>query len=132
MSEYRRHAHTVSICKYHFVWCPKYRHPMLSYITDGLTELFHETATRFGHEIFSLEIAEDHVHLFIQTDPSYSPAEVAKQLKGYSGKEILERHPELREAYFWGSGLWKDGYYVGTTGNVSAEVVRRYIEETKH
>ena len=78
------------------------------------------------------EIAEDHVHLFIQTDPSYSPAEVAKQLKGHSGKEILERHLELREAYFWGSGLWKDGYYVGTTGNVSAEVVRRYIEETEY
>ena len=46
--------------------------------------MLHETAEQFGHEIFSLEIADDLVHLFVQCDPKWSPAEVAKQLKGYS------------------------------------------------
>lgn len=41
-------------------------------------------------------------------------------------------YPTLKQRYFWGSGLWKDGYYVGTTGAVSEDVVRRYIEETEH
>ncbi len=57
---------------------------------------------------------------------------MAKQLKEYSGRWILERHPELCEEFFWGSGLWKNGYYVGTTGNVAADVVQRYIDETEH
>ena len=48
------------------------------------------------------------------------------------GRTVLKRHPELKQRYFWGSGLWKDGYYVGTTGAVSEDVVRRYIEETEH
>lgn len=122
----------MSTCKYHFVWCPKYRHSVLEYIEDELMEMLHETAKRFGHEIFALEIADDHVHLFIQCDPKYSPAEVAKHLKGDSGPTLLERHPELKEEYFWGSGLWKDGYYVRTTGNVAADVVQRYIDETEH
>ena len=85
-----------------------------------------------GAEILALEIADDHVHLFVQTDPKHSPADIARQFKSYSGKHLLERHPEIREAYFWDGGFWKVGYYVGTTGAVSEEVVEQYIEETEH
>ncbi|MFC7057444.1 IS200/IS605 family transposase [Halovenus salina] len=132
MKEYRSHAHSVSSCKYHFVWCPKYRHPVLGVVEDDVRELFGETADHFGHEILALEIADDHVHLFVQTDPKHSPAEIARQFKSYAGKHLLERHSEIQESYFWGGGFWKVGYYVGTTGAVSEEVVERYIEETEH
>ena len=131
MGQYRSHAHSISSCRYHFVWCPKYRHGVLELVRDELVELFQGTAERFGHEIVSREIATDHVHLFVEADPKWSPAEIAKQFKGYSGRTILKRHPELKQRYFWESGLWKDGYYVGTTGAVSEDVVRRYIEETE-
>lgn len=110
----------------------QYRHGMLESVRDELEELFRGTAERVGHEIVSMEIATDHVHLFVEADPKLSPAEIAKQFKGYSGRTILKRHPEIKQRYFWGSGLWKDGYYVGTTGTVSEEVVRRYIEDTEH
>ncbi|AAG20685.1 IS200/IS605-like element ISH34 family transposase [Halobacterium salinarum] len=132
MEEYRSHAHSVSSCKYHFVWCPKYRHPVLNVVEDDVRELFSETADHFGHEILALEIADDHVHLFVQCDPKHSPADIARQFKSYSGKHLLERYPEIRESYFWGGGFWKVGYYVGTTGEVSEEVVERYIEQTEH
>jgi len=132
MEEYRCHAHSVSSCKYHFVWYPKYRHPVLNVVEEDVRELFSETADQFGHEILALEIADDHVHLFVQTDPKHSPADIARQFKSYSGKHLLEQYPEIRESYFWGGGFWKVGYYVGTTGAVSEEVVERYIEETEH
>ncbi len=95
-------------------------------------ELFGETADHFGHEILALKIADDHVHLFVQTDLNYSPANIARQFKSNSGKHLLERYPEVRESYFCGGGFWKVGYYVGTTGKVSEEVVERYIEEMEH
>jgi putative transposase len=132
MEEYRSHAHSISSCKYHFVWYPKYRHPILNVVEEDVRELFSETADHFGHEVLALEIAGDHVHLFVQTDPKHSPAEIARQFKSYSGKHLLEQYPEIRESYFWGGGFWKVGYYVGTTGAVSEEVVERYIEETEH
>ncbi|MGQ3330834.1 IS200/IS605 family transposase [Halorubrum sp. FL23] len=132
MEEYRSHAYSVSSSKYHFVWCLKYRHPVLDIVEDDVRELFAATADHFGHEILALEVADDHVHLFVQTDPKHSPADVARQFKSYSGKYLLERYPEIREAYFWSGGFWKVGYYVGTTGAVSEEVVERYIEETEH
>ena len=85
--------------------CPKYRHPVLDVLEDDLRDLFGETADHFGHEILALEIADDHVHLFVQTDPKHSPANIARQFKSYSGKQLLERHPEIQEAYFWGGGF---------------------------
>ena len=99
---------------------------------NDVRELFSETVDHFGHEILALEIADDHVHLFVQTDPKHSPANIARQFKSYSGKHLLEQYPEIRESYFWGGGFWKVGYYVGTTGAMSEEVVERYIEETEH
>ena len=132
MEDYRSHAHSVSSCKYHFVWCPKYRHSVLGVVEGSVRELFAVTANHFNHDILALEIADDHIHLFVQSDPKHSPAEVARQFKSYSGKHLLEQYADIRESYFWGGGFWKVGYYVGTTGAVSEEVVERYIEETEH
>ena len=121
MEEYRSHAHSVSSCKckYHFVWCRKYRYPVLDVVEADVGELFGETADHFSHEILTLEIADedDHVHLylFVQTDSKHSPADIARQFKSYSGKQLLERYPEIRESYFWGGGFWKVGYSIGTT-----------------
>ena len=86
MEEYRSHAHSVSSCKckYHFVWCRKYRYPVLDVVEADVEELFGETADHFGHEILALEIADDHVHLFVQTDPNHTPADIARQFKSYS------------------------------------------------
>lgn len=101
MEEYRSHAHSVSSCKYHFVWCPKHRHPVLGVVEDDVRELFAETADHFGHEIRALEIAGDHAHLFVQCNPRHSPADIARQFMSYSGKHLLEGHPEIRESNFW-------------------------------
>jgi len=57
------------LCKYHFVWCPKYRHEMLELVRDELAELLQGTAEQFGHDIVSMEIATGHVHLFVEADP---------------------------------------------------------------
>ena len=149
MKENRSHAYSISSCKYHFVWCPKssktklcvprgisdpaqYRYPVVGTVEDAVRELFGETADHFGHEILALEIVDDHVHLFVQCDPKYSPADIARQFKSYSGKHLLERYPEIRESYFWGGGFWEESYYVGTAGDVSTDTIEQYIERTEH
>jgi REP element-mobilizing transposase RayT len=58
-------------------------------VEDDLLELFGEAADHFGHEILALEIADNHVHLFVQTDPKHSPADIARQFKSYSAKHLL-------------------------------------------
>jgi putative transposase len=42
----------------------------------------------------------------------------------------LREYAGLRKRY-WGQHLWAQGYWVATSGNVTDEVWKRYIEEQK-
>ncbi|MDR1913685.1 MAG: transposase [Clostridiales bacterium] len=44
---------------------------------------------------------------------------------------IFKKFPYMKQQKFWGSGLWSKGYYIGTAGTVTAENIRKYIENQK-
>ena len=75
-----------------------------------------------------METDEGHIHVFVSAPPRFSPADIARLLKGYSSKYLREKFPHLKKKC-GKEHLWTQAYYVGTAGNVSAEVIRRYIEE---
>ena len=75
--------------KYHLVWAPKYRKWMLrGDVRETAKEIFGEIAVNHGIEIDTLEIAEDHVHLFLSFPPRYSIAKVVGKLKSISASVI--------------------------------------------
>jgi putative transposase len=55
-----------------------------------------------------------------------------KTLKSISAVWIFRKFPNLKNRKFWGSGLWSKGYYIGTAGTVSADTIRKYIENQKN
>ena len=73
----------------------------------------------------------DHIHLFLSAPPQIAPTEIVKTIKSISAIKIFRTFPKLKKQKFWGCGLWSDGYYVGTAGTVTAETIRKYIEEQK-
>ena len=116
---------------YHFVWSTKYRKPVLVPPIDGaLKEIFVQTAKEHGYELLGMEVMPDHVHLFLSAPPAVSPAVIAKVLKGTSARRLFMAFPDLKRQ-LWGGHLWNPSYYVGTAGHVSAETIKRYIEEQK-
>ena len=125
----RRTSHTVYDTKYHLVWAPKYRKWVLrGDIQDRVGELFHEIGDRHDVEIDTLEIAEDHVHLFVSFPPRLSISEVVAKMKAISAKVIFEEFPEA-EREMYGGEFWEDGYLARTVGDeVTTKVIRRYIE----
>ena len=59
-------------CKYHVVFCPKYRRPVLvDGVDDRLKELIKESCDQLNVEIIEMEIMPDHVHLLMEIDPQY-------------------------------------------------------------
>ena len=114
---------------YHFVWIPRYRREILTgEIQKATKELILEAAERNGFTMIEIETDEDHVHVFVSAKPSVSPAKIAGILKGYSSRYLRERFPKLKKIC-GKDHLWTQAYYVGTAGQVSAEVIRRYISE---
>jgi putative transposase len=115
---------------YHLVWCPKHRKPILEEpeVKQFLEEQIYTIAATKGFEVLALEVMPDHLHLFVSAPPFDSPTEIVKVFKGVTALRLFKKFPELRNL-FWKGKLWSPSYYVGTAGYVSAETIRRYIEE---
>lgn len=125
-TRYRRNAGSVYSLKYHLVWCSKYRRNVLvGTIADELRSLICQKAQELGVTIEALEIMPDHVHLFIESDPTEAPQRLANQFKGYTSRILRLKFPQLRSRI---PSLWSRSYYVGSIGHVSEETVKRYIE----
>jgi putative transposase len=119
---------------YHLVWCPKYRRNVLAgLVADRLRQLLDEIAVQNSFKILACEVMPDHVHLFVSAPPKYSPSTLAKLFKGITSRRLRQEMDEPLRRKVWKSGtLWSPSYYVGTAGNVSGDVIKRYIQECQH
>jgi putative transposase len=129
----KRPSHAVYDTQYHRVWAPTYRKWIVREdIRQRAAELLREIADNFQFEIEEMEVAQDHVHLFLNFPPRYAIAKVGGILKRISASELFKEFPELRRQ-LWGGEFWEDGYFVRTVGDqVTAEVVKRYIQYHRH
>jgi putative transposase len=127
--ELKRTSHAVYDTKYHLVWAPKYRKWILRGDLRARTkEIFEEIAIHHDFAIDTLEIAEDHVHVFLSFPPRYSISKVVGMLKSISASIIFKESPEIKKE-LWGGELWEDGYFVRTVGGkVTADVIKKYIQ----
>jgi putative transposase len=129
----RRTKHAVYDLKYHLVWIPKYRKDILNRDVSGyLKEVFKQIAEEYGFAIDTMEVVEDHVHIFIEAPPRYSPAEVVQIMKSISGREVFKKFPKIKKQ-LWAGELWNDGYFVRSVGDkVTADIIRKYIKYQSH
>ena len=126
---YAKNAGAVFSLKYHIVWCPKYRRPVLtSEVESRLRQLLAEKAVELGMTIHALEVMPDHVHLFVEADPTLSVAEIVNRFKGYTSRVLRQEFAMLRSRL---PTLWSRSYYCGTVGAVSEATVKRYIANQK-
>ena len=129
----RRTKHAVYDLKYHLVWIPKYRKDVLSReVSEYLKEVFRQISEEYEFSIDTMEVMEDHVHIFLEVPPRYSPAQAAQILKSVSAREVFKKFPKLRKQ-LWAGELWSDGYFVRSVGDkVTADIIRKYIEYQIH
>ena len=126
MSNFKKLAHAIWECKYHFVWCPKYRFRILKgEIGKSTREIIRELCKWRDFEIIEGNVQIDHVHLVIWIPPKHSVSEAIGFLKGKSAIKIFDRHPELKKRY-WGRHFWARGYCVSTVG-LNEEQIRKYV-----
>lgn len=75
MCALRRSSHAVSDLKYHFVWIPKYRKQILvGEVAEYTREVLGRIGEAYSLMIDTVDVQEDHVHLFLEAPPKYSPA----------------------------------------------------------
>ena len=129
MENYRKSSHTIYDIKYHIVWITKYRKPVVrGEIAERLRDLIREICKARDVEILKGHVSRDHVHVFLSVPPHLSVSQLVQSLKGKTSRKLLMEYKSLSRA-FWGRHIWARGYFVASSGNVTDEVIMRYIEE---
>jgi len=126
--EYRLTENSVSSINYHFIFVPKRRKAVLvGDIAARMQSIVFGLVEEHGWKLIALEVMPDHVHMFINAPTHESAADIARWTKGRASSLLRKEFPSLKKL----PTLWSPSYFVATTGNVSTDTVRRYIENQK-
>lgn len=126
---YKSNNNIVYSCKYHIVFCPKYRRKVLvNGVDTRLKELVSEICQEYQIDLLEMEIMPDHVHLLLEVDPQFGIHKAVKFIKGRTSRV-------LRQEFKWLTtklpSLWTNSYFCSTVGGAPLEVVKQYIENQK-
>jgi putative transposase len=96
---------------------------------ETFRDVCREISERYYFEFEKVGSDGDHVHIFVGAAPRYSPSRVMQIVKSITAIKLFEKYPEIKNK-LWGGEFWSDGGYIGTVGDgVTADIIRRYIEE---
>jgi len=126
---YKSNRNVCYSCKYHVVFCPKYRRKVLEEaIARRLVQIIKEACAEHEAEVLSLEVMPDHVHLLVECNPQYGIHRLVRLIKGRSSHVLREEFPVLKRKL---PTLWTNSYFVSTVGGAPLSVIKQYIENQK-
>ena len=126
--DYRYGSHTVYNIEYHFVWVTKYRYKMLrGDVGQRVKELVQQTCAVFEIQIIKGVVSKDHVHILVSAPPNMAPSEIMRRIKGRTSRKLFEEFPKLKKRY-WGRHFWARGYFCATVGQMTDEMIQKYLE----
>ena len=127
---YKSNKNVIFSCKYHVIWCPKYRRDVIKADVElRLKKIIQEVSNECSAEIIQLETMPDHVHLLIEIDPQFGIHKLIKRIKGRSSRFLRKEFPHLRSKL---PTLWTNSYFVSTVGGAPLEIIKQYVESQKN
>jgi putative transposase len=125
---FKRLSHSIYECKYHVVFCPKYRYKIFSGDVAGYTtgQIYQLCRQKELVEVLELNIQPDHIHIVLEIPPKYCVSELMGYLKGKLALRLFSRYERLGRRH-WGRHIWSRGYCVSTVG-LDEEKIRLYVK----
>lgn len=129
MKQFKSNNNIIFDCKYHVIWCTKYRRDLINdAVEKRLKQIVTSVADERNAEILEMEADKDHFHLLVSVDPQYGIHRLVKQMKGRSSKLLRREFPHTRTRV---PTLWTNSYCCITVGGAPVAVLKQYIESQK-
>jgi len=126
---YAKSGHILYSCEYHVIWCTKYRRSVLDEkISNRLKSLIYEKQKEYKYQIIEIEVLADHVHLLVSIDPAKAAGLVVQRIKGWTSNQLRSEFPKLKSRL---PNLWTRSKFISTTGGVTLDVLKKYVESQK-
>lgn len=130
LEKYKRNKNITYSCKYHVIWCTKYRRLLLkNEVENDLKDIIQEISNDLNVELIEIEVMPDHVHMLVDVDPQFGVHKFIKTSKGKTSRLLRQKYQDLRTKV---PTLWTNSYFISTVGGVTIDVVKKYIEEQKN
>ena len=128
----RYNGHTVSRMTVHVVWVTKYRYPVLQGDIQGrCRSLIMQICDTEDVSILKGVVSKDHVHMHIEYPTRLSISDLMKKLKGRTSRLLQQEFPNLQKQY-WGKHFWAIGYGAWSTGNITDDIIEKYLEHHRN
>lgn len=127
--KFDKSAHAVFTLNYHLIICVKYRRKVFTNmnIVNELKERTKKIAKGYDIKIINQEVDKDHTHILFSAIPQTDLVKFVNALKGATSKAIRHRYPEVKKK-LWKGVFWSGSYCLITTGQVTLDQLRKYVE----
>ena len=124
--QYKSNRNICYSCKYHVVFCPKYRRKVLvGDVKTRLKELIADVCSTHGIDLLEMEVMPDHVHLLLEVDPQFGIHKAIRAIKGKSSHKLRAEFNHLTTKI---PTLWTNSYFVSSVGGAPLAAIKQYIE----
>lgn len=128
MRELDNNNHSVFAMYYHLVLVIKYRRNVIDdVISNRLREIFENIQPSYNIAAQEWNHDEDHVHVLFKAEPNSELSKFINAYKSASSRLIKKEYPEIRNK-LWKEYFWSRSFCLITTGGVTIDVIRKYIE----
>lgn len=118
---------------YHFITCIKYRRKIFvrDDIIQDIKDIMEQVSQEYGVEIIEQECGEDHIHILFKCKPTLIFKDYIQALKGRSARMIRAKYADYLSSFIWGKHFWSPSYFLASTGNVTIDILKQYIEQQR-
>jgi putative transposase len=88
-------------------------------------------AEEYDFGIVEMEIDKDHIHLLVEYNPAQSVLELVRLIKQITTYRIWRQNDNYKylSKQFWiEKTFWSDGYFACSIGQVSKDIIEKYIQ----
>jgi putative transposase len=116
-AEIRHHSSSVGRNVLHISFKTKYSHNVFNFpeLQKRCEEIFREVSEQKRWILREIGFDKNHVHITIDAGTK-GPEDVAKALKGTTGRKLLKEFPYIKKNFFWGSGFWSPTIFFDSLG----------------
>lgn len=131
--KFDKSSHSVYTLNYHLIICVKYRRKVFDNenIINEMKNRTRNIAEGFGISIINQECNNDHTHILFSAKPSSNLVKFINSLKGATAKAIRYRFPQVKKK-LWKDVFWSSSYCLITTGQVTLEQLKKYVESQRY
>lgn len=121
-----------SLC-YHLIVVVKYRQKAFTNedLIADTKSIISGIADSMDVEIVEQECGDDHIHILFRAKPTLNITKFINVVKGNSSRKIREKYKDFLKDKLWGDHFWSPSYFLATTGNVTIDILKTYVENQR-